>query len=91
MLGLLVSMCLGHINCSTGMFLQIGVVGQKRRRRSQETWEVVVWNDRMKLEMDATVNQTCPERNSVGRCVIPCAFFGKSVKHIFSCSKMYPD
>ena len=28
---------------------------------------------------------------SVGRCVIPCAFFGKSVKHIFSCSKMYPD
>ena len=27
---------------------------------------------------------------SVGRCVIPCAFFGKSVKHIFSCSKMYP-
>ena len=30
-------------------------------------------------------------RCSVGRCVIPCAFFGKSVKHIFSCSKMYPD
>ena len=29
--------------------------------------------------------------SSVGRCVIPCAFFGKSVKHIFSCSKMYPD
>ena len=28
---------------------------------------------------------------SVGRCVIPCAFFDKSVKHIFSCIKMYPD
>ena len=28
---------------------------------------------------------------SVGPCVIPCAFFGKSVKHIFSCRKMYPD
>ena len=28
--------------------------------------------------------------NSVGRCVIPCAFFGKSVKHTFSCRKMYP-
>ena len=27
---------------------------------------------------------------SVGRCVIPCAFFGKSVKHTFSCRKMYP-
>ena len=26
---------------------------------------------------------------SVGRCVIPCAFFGKSVKHTFSCRKMY--
>ena len=26
---------------------------------------------------------------SVGRCVITCAFFGKSVKHTFSCSKMY--
>ena len=30
-------------------------------------------------------------KNSVGPCVIPCAFFGKSVKHIFSFSKMYPD
>ena len=29
------------------------------------------------------------ERYSVGRCVIPCAFFGKSVKHTFSCRKMY--
>ena len=28
---------------------------------------------------------------SVGRFVILCAFFGKSVKHIFSCNKMYPD
>ena len=28
---------------------------------------------------------------SVGHCVIPCAFFGKIVKHIFSCSKMYLD
>ena len=28
-------------------------------------------------------------RYSVGRCVIPCAFFGKSVKHTFSCRKMY--
>ena len=27
---------------------------------------------------------------SVGRCVIPCAFFGKSVKHTFSCRRMYP-
>ena len=27
---------------------------------------------------------------SVGRCVIPCAFFGKSVKHIFSGRKIYP-
>ena len=27
---------------------------------------------------------------SVGRCVIPCAFFGKSVKHTFSRRKMYP-
>ena len=27
---------------------------------------------------------------SVGRCVILCAFFGKSVKHAFSCKKMYP-
>ena len=27
---------------------------------------------------------------SVGRCVIPCAFFGKSVKHIFSCRQIYP-
>ena len=26
---------------------------------------------------------------SVGRCVIPCAFFGKSVKHTFSCRKIY--
>ena len=26
---------------------------------------------------------------SVGPCVIPCAFFGKSVKHMFSCRKMY--
>ena len=26
---------------------------------------------------------------SVGRCVILCAFFGKSVKHTFSCRKMY--
>ena len=26
---------------------------------------------------------------SVGRCVIPCAFFGKSIKHTFSCRKMY--
>ena len=25
---------------------------------------------------------------SVGRCVIPCAFFGKSVKHTFSCRKI---
>ena len=24
---------------------------------------------------------------SVGRCVIPCAFFGKSVKYTFSCRK----
>ena len=30
------------------------------------------------------------EEFSVGRCVIPCAFFGKSVKHTFSCRKMYP-
>ena len=30
-------------------------------------------------------------RRSVGRCVILCAFFGKSVKHIFSCRIMYPD
>ena len=29
-------------------------------------------------------------RNSVGRCVIPWEFFGKSVKHTFSCRKMYP-
>ena len=28
--------------------------------------------------------------DSVGRCVIPCAFFGKSVKHTFSCIKMCP-
>ena len=27
----------------------------------------------------------------LGRCVISCAFFGKSVKHKVSCSKMYPD
>ena len=33
----------------------------------------------------------CNHSISVGRCVIPCAFFGKSVKHIFSCSKMYPN
>ena len=29
------------------------------------------------------------ESYSVGHCVIPCAFFGKSVKHTFSCRKMY--
>ena len=29
-------------------------------------------------------------RFSVGRCVITCAFFGKSVKHTLSCKKMYP-
>ena len=29
------------------------------------------------------------ETYSVGRCVIPCAFFGKSAKHTFSCRKMY--
>ena len=27
------------------------------------------------------------ENDSVGRCLIPCAFFGKSVKHIFSVEK----
>ena len=27
---------------------------------------------------------------SVGRCVIPWEFLGKSVKHTFSCRKMYP-
>ena len=27
--------------------------------------------------------------NSVGRCVIPLEFLGKSVKHTFSCRKMY--
>ena len=27
--------------------------------------------------------------NSVGRCVIPWEFLGKSVKHIFSCREMY--
>ena len=27
--------------------------------------------------------------NSVGRCAIPWEFLGKSVKHIFSCRKMY--
>ena len=27
--------------------------------------------------------------NSVGRCVIPWEFLGKSVKHTFSCRKMY--
>ena len=27
---------------------------------------------------------------SVGHSVIPCAFFGKSVKHTFSCRKMDP-
>ena len=26
---------------------------------------------------------------SVGRCVIPCTCFGKSVEHTFSCRKMY--
>ena len=26
---------------------------------------------------------------SVGHCVIPCEFFGKSVKHTFSCRKIY--
>ena len=30
------------------------------------------------------------QKISVGRCVIPCAFFGKSVKHTFSCKEMYP-
>ena len=29
-------------------------------------------------------------KTSVGRCVILCAFFDKSVKHAFSCRKMYP-
>ena len=28
--------------------------------------------------------------NSVGRCVIPWKFLGKSVKHTYSCRKMYP-
>ena len=28
--------------------------------------------------------------NSVGRCVIPWEFLGKSVKHTCSCRKMYP-
>ena len=28
---------------------------------------------------------------SVGRCVIPWEFLGKSVKHIFSCREMYSD
>ena len=27
--------------------------------------------------------------DSVGRCVIPWEFLGKSVKHIFSCREMY--
>ena len=27
---------------------------------------------------------------SVGRCVIPWEFLGKSVKHTFSCREMYP-
>ena len=38
------------------------------------------------IEKTGRYNQT----NSVGRCVIPCAFFGKSVKHTFSCRRMYP-
>ena len=33
--------------------------------------------------------KVCILTYSVGRCVIPCASFGKSVKHTFSSRKMY--
>ena len=45
----------------------------------------------------ASTNNQCPKYepltptkiNSVGRCVIPWEFLGKSVKHIFSCREIY--
>ena len=42
----------------------------------------LTWGERFFFEMVG---------DSVGRCVNPCAFFGKSVKHIFSYNKMYSE
>ena len=74
MLGLLVRMWFGHIKCSAGLIPQIGVVGQNRRRRSQETWEVVVRNGRVKLEMDSTGHQSksgCKDQESIQSSTTP--------------------
>ena len=38
--------------------------------------------------LHARIQNVFPE-GSVGRCVIPLEFLGKSVKHIYSCREMY--
>ena len=47
------------------------------------SWVYRSWNSFEELD------QHVLPRSSVGRCVIPWEFFGKSVKHTFSCRKMY--
>ena len=56
--------------------------------------KVYAWHEKV-LEMNLNETTYFMQQNthlitSVSRCVIPCAFFGKSVKHTFSCRIMYP-
>ena len=43
----------------------------------------------LKTQRNIEIQNFEPKKISVGRCVIPWEFLGKSVKHIFSCREMY--